>query len=45
MILQVMSTKLWDANEMIMEGVPLGHIYTTVGLPTQMLIAIFLLIS
>jgi hypothetical protein len=30
-ILQVVSTELWEANEMKMEGVPLGHIYTTVG--------------
>jgi hypothetical protein len=30
-ILQVVSTELWNANEMKMEGIPLGLIYTTVG--------------
>jgi hypothetical protein len=47
-ILQVVSTELWDANEMKMEGVPLGLIYTTMGvsrtnvdhnLPTYLLIS------
>jgi hypothetical protein len=30
-ILQVVSTELWDANEMIIAGVSLGLIYMTVG--------------
>jgi hypothetical protein len=30
-ILQVVSTELWNANQMKMEGIPLSLIYTTVG--------------
>jgi hypothetical protein len=30
-ILQVVSSELWNANQMKMEGIPLGLIYTTVG--------------
>jgi hypothetical protein len=30
MILQVVSTELWNANQMKMEGIPLSLIYTTV---------------
>jgi hypothetical protein len=30
-ILQVVFTKLWNANHMKMEGIPLGLIYTTMG--------------